>query len=127
MISSFHIPLRVDVLPDSSTHVESISATFTEDEDALYAAQLQKEVEKEVCDKLAHQSLVSRVISLAREALGNRVKTVHAAPLRKIDRKDGDLAHENSFQPAWLCTTAASDRDVGQWTVTIGLVLDRGL
>ena len=78
-----------------------------------------------MCDKLAHQSLIARVTALARAALGNRVKMVHAAPMRKGDGDSGNLNHETTFQPAWLYTTAAQDRNVSQWSVVIGLVLDR--
>ena len=120
----FHIPLRVDTLLDSAVHDKAISTALTAEEDVPYAAQLRKELEGEACDKLAHQSLTARVTSLALEALGNRVKIVHAAPMRKAS-DDGALAHETTFQPLWPCTAAPSDRDVGQWTVTIGLVLDR--
>jgi U3 small nucleolar RNA-associated protein 22 len=123
----FHVPIRLDVLQTVKEHVADVSAVLSSDEDAQYASELQTQMDAALSDQLPFQVLSAKVVELAQQALGNRVKAVNATLTQSQGQLVSSRAKYNSdFEPSWPLSASKSSRQskAGQWTVTLGVVLD---
>jgi U3 small nucleolar RNA-associated protein 22 len=118
----FHIPVRLDKLETIDDHADSIREAFADDQ--KYAKEFSDDIDADLCDLLPFQTLSARVATLAEEALGNRVRVARTSLTHTQAGKR--VIDTGEFHPSWPLSASKDAKRLtsGQWSVTVGLVLD---